>query len=138
MMQSRVDWIYQDFLKKVSEGRKRSPEQIHEIAQGRVWAAAKAKEIGLVDELGGLDRALSAAAKLANLEKYRTTEYPQTKSGVEQFIEQLTKKNERDENVRAWALKQELGDFYPLYKTVKGIRQNNGILFRMPYDLSIN
>ncbi|MBL7807659.1 MAG: signal peptide peptidase SppA [Saprospiraceae bacterium] len=138
IIQSRVDWIYQDFLKKVAEGRKRSPEQIHEIAQGRVWSADKAKEIGLVDDLGGLDRALAAAAKLANLEKYRTSEYPQTKSGLEQFIEQITKKKERDDSVRAWALKQELGEFYPLYKTVKGIRQNNGILFRMPYDLSIN
>ncbi|HLP94042.1 MAG TPA: signal peptide peptidase SppA [Saprospiraceae bacterium] len=138
IIQSRVDWIYQDFLKKVAEGRKRSPEQIHEIAQGRVWSAGKAKEIGLVDDLGGLDRAIAAAAKLANLEKYRTAEYPQTKSGLEQFIDQLTHKKDRDDNVRAWALRQELGEFYPLYKTVKGIKQNNGILFRMPYDLSIN
>ncbi|MBN8677789.1 MAG: signal peptide peptidase SppA [Chitinophagales bacterium] len=138
IIQSRVDWIYQDFLKKVADGRKRSPEQIHEIAQGRVWSAGKAKEIGLVDELGGLDRAIAAAAKLANLEKYRTSEYPQTKSGLEQFIDQITHKKDRDDNVRAWALRQELGEFYPLYKTVKGIKQNNGILFRMPYDLSIN
>lgn len=138
IIQSRVDWIYQDFLKKVAEGRKRTPEQIHEIAQGRVWSAAKAKEIGLVDDLGGLDRALAAAAKLANLEKYRTAEYPQTKTGLEQLIDQLTKKKDRDDSVRAWVLRQELGEFYPLYQTVKGIRNNNGILLRMPYDLSIN
>ncbi len=138
LIQDRVDWIYQDFIGKVAVGRHKTPEQVHEIAQGRVWSAAKAKEIGLVDDLGGLDRALAAAAKLAKIEKYRTTEYPQTKSGIEQFIDQITKKKDRDDSVRAWALKQELGEFYPIYKTMKGIKQNNGILFRMPYDLSIN
>ncbi|MFN0216913.1 MAG: signal peptide peptidase SppA [Saprospiraceae bacterium] len=138
LIQDRVDWIYQDFLGKVATGRRRSPEEIHEIAQGRVWSAAKAKEIGLVDDLGGLDRALAAAAKLANLEKYRTTEYPQTKTGLEQFLEQLMHKKERDDSVRAWALRQELGEFYPMYKSMKGLKQNNGILFRMPYDLIVN
>jgi protease-4 len=138
LVQNRVDWIYQDFLSKVATGRHRTPEQIHEIAQGRVWSAAKAKEIGLVDDLGGLDRALAAAAKLANLQKYRTAEYPQTKSGIEQFLDQIMHKKERDDSVRAWAVRQELGDFYPFYKTMQGFRQNNGIMFRMPYELSIN
>ncbi len=138
LIQNRVDWIYQDFIGKVATGRHRTPEQINEIAQGRVWSAAKAKEIGLVDDLGGLDRALAAAAKLANLEKYRTTEYPQTKTGLEQFLDQIMNKKERDDSVKAWAIRQELGEFYPIYKTVQGFRQNNGILFRMPYELSVN
>jgi protease IV len=138
MMQDRVDWIYQDFLGKVAIGRHRSPEQIHEIAQGHVWSAAKAKEIGLVDDLGGLDRAIAAAAKLANLEKYRTSEYPQSKSGLEQFLDKIMQKDERDDSVKAWAMQQELGEFYPIYKTIQGFRQNNGILFRIPYELSVN
>jgi len=138
MMQDRVDWIYQDFLGKVATGRHRSSEQIHEIAQGRVWSAAKAKEIGLVDDLGGLDRAIAAAAKLANLEKYRTSEYPQSKSGLEQFLDKIMQKDERDDSVKAWAMQQELGEFYPIYKTIQGFRQNNGILFRIPYELSVN
>ncbi len=138
MMQDRVDWIYQDFLGKVATGRHRSSEQIHEIAQGRVWSAAKAKEIGLVDDLGGLDRAIAAAAKLANLEKYRTSEYPQSKSGLEQFLDKIMQKDERDDSVKAWAIQQELGEFYPIYKTIQGFRQNNGILFRIPYELSVN
>ncbi|MDX1911346.1 MAG: signal peptide peptidase SppA [Saprospiraceae bacterium] len=137
IIQDRVDWIYQDFLGKVAGGRKRTVEEIHEIAQGRVWAGAKAKELGLVDDLGGLDRALSAAAKLAQLEKYRRTEYPQTKSGFEQFLDQLMNKKERDENVRAWVVREEMGELYPLYKTVQQYRQNKGILFRMPYEISI-
>ena len=138
LIQDRVDWIYQDFLGKVATGRRMTIEQINEIAQGRVWSAAKAKEIGLVDDLGGMDRALAAAAKLANLEKYRTAEYPQTKTGLEQFMDQIMDKDERDDSIRAWAVRQELGDFYPLYKTAQGFRQNNGILFRMPYELIVN
>ncbi|MDO8365735.1 MAG: signal peptide peptidase SppA [Saprospiraceae bacterium] len=138
LIQDRVDWIYQDFLGKVATGRHRTTEQINEIAQGRVWSAAKAKEIGLVDDLGGLDRALAAAAKLANLEKYRTSEFPQTKSGLEQFLDQIMDKEERDDSVRAWAIRQELGEFYPLYKTMQGFKQNNGIMFRIPYELSVN
>jgi protease-4 len=138
IVQSRVDWIYQDFLQKVAAGRRKTPEQIHEVAQGRVWPGAKAKELGLVDELGGLDRAMAAAAKLANLEKYRTKEYPETKSGLEQFIEQLTRKKDRDEGVKAWLLREELGDLYPVYKNVQDFRHNQGILARMPFDLIVN
>jgi protease-4 len=137
LIQDRVDWIYQDFLGKVASGRNRTVEQINEVAQGRVWPAARAKEFGLVDELGNLDRALSAAAKLANLEKYRTAEYPQTKTGLEQLLDQLMNKKDRDESVRAWAIRQELGEFYPLYKTMQGFRQNNGIMLRMPYEVRV-
>jgi protease-4 len=57
MIQSEIDKIYSDFLSKVAEGRGMTTEEVHEIAQGRVWPGAKAKEIGLVDDLGGLDRA---------------------------------------------------------------------------------
>ena len=102
LIQGRVDGIYEDFLHKVATGRRKTPEQINEIAQGRVWSGQKAKEIGLVDDIGGLDRALAAAAKLAGLEKYRTTEYPRTLSGLEQLISKLTQKNERDESAKSW------------------------------------
>lgn len=137
LIQNRVDWIYQDFLQKVATGRGRTLEQINEVAQGRVWPAAKAKELGLVDDLGDLDRALQAAAKLAGIEKYRTAEYPQTKTGLEQFIDQITRKKDRDNYIQSRVLRQELGEFYPLYQTMQGFRQNNGILFRMPYELSV-
>lgn len=137
LIQNRVDWIYQDFLQKVATGRGRTTEQINEVAQGRVWPAAKAKELGLVDDLGDLDRAMRAAAKLAGIEKYRTAEYPETKTGLEQFIDQISRKKDRDNYIQSRTLRQELGEFYPLYQTMQGFRQNNGILFRMPYDLSI-
>jgi protease IV len=67
LLQSSVDHAYAEFLQRVGEGRKKSVEDVDRIAQGRVWAGADAERIGLVDHLGGLKDAVSAAAKLADL-----------------------------------------------------------------------
>ncbi|MDO5504868.1 MAG: signal peptide peptidase SppA [Pseudoxanthomonas suwonensis] len=68
IVQASVDKIYRDFTTKVAAGRGRSVEQIDEVARGRVWSGAQAKDRGLVDELGGLDAALADAARRAKLE----------------------------------------------------------------------
>ena len=138
MIQEQVDRIYEDFLNKVATGRHKTRDQVHEIAQGRVWPGQKAKEIGLVDDLGGMDRALAAAAKLAGLEKYRTTEYPQTSSGIEQLIERITKNKDDDKGIKAWVVRSELGELYPVYKHLQEITQNKGIQARLPYELIFN
>ncbi len=138
MIQDQIDRTYEDFLYKVATGRHKTRDQIHEIAQGRVWPGSKAKEIGLVDDIGGLDRAISAAAKLAGLEKYRTTEFPRTLTGIEQLIDRLTKSKDRDEGVKAWIIRSELGDMYPVYKHFQDIQRNKGIQARLPYELIFN
>ncbi len=70
IVQLNVDSIYDRFLSLVAEGRNSTPEEIHKIAQGRVWSGLKAREIGLIDELGTLEDAINAAAKLVNLEEF--------------------------------------------------------------------
>ncbi|MBL7802403.1 MAG: signal peptide peptidase SppA [Saprospiraceae bacterium] len=137
MIQNSIDQIYEDFLQKVATGRHMTRDQVHEIAQGRVWTGTRALEIGLVDGLGGLDRAMASAAKLANLDKYRTVEYPRTSKGFEQFVEQLTKKDNDDEGVKGWVVRRELGEMYPVYKTLRDFRKNQGVQARLPYDLVI-
>ncbi|MFI6507454.1 signal peptide peptidase SppA [Streptosporangium sp. NPDC050855] len=62
-----LDRVYDDFVNKVAEGRGLSRERAHELAKGRVWTGADALERGLVDELGGLEDALSLARKKAGL-----------------------------------------------------------------------
>jgi len=63
-----IDNFYNnDFLPKVAEGRKRDIEYINSIGQGHVWSGAQGKENGLVDEFGGLDRAIEVAKQLANI-----------------------------------------------------------------------
>lgn len=60
-----MEQVYETFLKRVAAGRGKSRDEVHAVAQGRVWTGAKAKELGLVDELGGLDQALAVARELA-------------------------------------------------------------------------
>jgi protease-4 len=67
VIQASMESVYKVFVGRVAEGRKMTAEQIQPIAQGRVWTGAKAKELGLVDELGGLDAALAAAKQLAKV-----------------------------------------------------------------------
>lgn len=138
MIQEQVDRIYEDFLTKVATGRHKTRDQIHEIAQGRVWPGVKAKEIGLVDDIGGLDRAMAAAAKLAGLEKYRTTEYPRTTTGIEQLMERFTKNSNDDEGIKSWILRSELGELYPVYKHFQDIKRSKGIQAKLPYELIVN
>ncbi len=67
ILQSGVENAYQQFLERVAQNRKKTPEEIDKVAQGRVWTGATAKEIGLVDELGTLEEAIAAAAGRAQL-----------------------------------------------------------------------
>lgn len=136
IIQQRVDGTYEDFLKKVALGRDKTRDQVHEIAQGRVWPGTKAKEIGLVDDLGGLDRAIAAAAKMAGVEKYRTAAYPRTLNGIEQLLERFTKDKNKDD-VKAALIRSELGEVYPMYKAVQDLRKSNGILARLPFEIVV-
>lgn len=86
LYQRSVNRIYNMFLNKVSQGRKLPEQKVAEIAQGRVWSGLAAKEIGLVDEIGGLNSAIAYAVKEAKLgEDWEVQEYPRTSSFGERF-----------------------------------------------------
>jgi protease-4 len=79
VMQSTMESVYKTFVSRVAEGRHKRPDDIQPIAQGRVWTGAKAKELGLVDEIGGLDAAVADAQKLAKVDPAIELEiYPPT------------------------------------------------------------
>jgi protease-4 len=88
-IESVIDKIYDTFLGRVSEGRNMTKEQVHEVAQGRVWTGVMAKEIGLVDELGGLEKAIDIAAEEAGLENYKLREYPRAKDPVQSIVNKM-------------------------------------------------
>ena len=67
-IQASMESVYRVFVGRVAEGRHQTPAQIQAIAEGRVWTGSKAKELGLVDEIGGLDAALDAARGLAKVD----------------------------------------------------------------------
>jgi protease IV len=90
ILQSSVDHAYAEFLRRVSEGRKKSVEDVDKIAQGRVWAGVDGQRIGLVDHLGGLKDATDAAAKLAELGADYDVDYIESELSLrEQLMMQL-------------------------------------------------
>jgi len=78
VVRHQVEVFYDNFIKIVADGRRQTPEQIHEIAQGRVWTGKAAKQVGLVDDFGGLPRAIHSAAQMAGIDdkNYEVTILP--------------------------------------------------------------
>jgi protease-4 len=89
LFQATINRGYNDFLQLVADNRNMTTEQVNVVAQGRVWSGKKAKELGLVDELGNLDDAVAAAAKLANLEQFDTLVIEKEQSPSNKLIQQL-------------------------------------------------
>ncbi len=132
LMQENIDRIYEIFLKRVAEGREMSIDAVHEIAQGRVWTGTSAQEIGLVDELGDLDHAISTAAELADIDDYRLTEYPRIKEPIQKLIEEIT-----GEKLTNSLERQMLTTYFPktftLLDQIEYILQNKVPMARLPF-----
>lgn len=97
--------IYDTFLKGVAEGRKLPVEKVDQIGKGRVWLGSEAKERGLVDELGGLERAVALAKQLAGIPADQSVEYkiyPRPKTPWEQFQEWMSVRMAGWTPARAW------------------------------------
>ena len=88
-LQSRTDAYYELFLNKVAEGRNMTRDEVHAIAQGRIWSGQRAVENGLVDKLGTLEDAIESAATLAGLKEYRIKEYPVFQNPLQKLITDL-------------------------------------------------
>ncbi len=92
-VEEQLHAFYDQFVEKVAESRRSKPEQIDALAQGRVWTGRQAKENGLVDELGGLDRAIAVAkqrAKIPSESEVELVVYPPRKSFYELLSEQFS------------------------------------------------
>ena len=124
---------YELFRKRVADGRKQSVEQIEEIAQGRVWLGNDALKIKLVDEIGGLDKAIEKAAKLAKLDQYHATNYPEEASWWEDLMSSMDSKG----SYLDAQLKETMGEYYEPFKFVKNMNRQNVIQARLPYYLNI-
>ena len=132
IMQESVDEIYETFLQRVADGRNMTRDQVHEVAQGRVWTGARAMELGLVDKLGGMEEALASAADMAGLEKYRTMDYPVVKDPIQQFIDNFM---DEEAGIKARLTKQELGEYGDMYDYVNEVRSAKGPQARLPFVL---
>ncbi len=132
LMQQNIEEGYDLFISHVADGRNMTKEQVDEIGQGRVWSGENAKNLGLVDEFGGLQHAIDLAAEIEGLENYRTVPLPALPDPFQQLFKTGT------DNVRTWFLKNQLGEHYRYYEFLKKSSEMNGVLARMPYEISIN
>ena len=122
---------YDTFLSRVADGRHKTKEEIHEVAQGRVWNAIDAQKHGLVDVLGGLETAIAIAKEKAGIEDYRLTSLPKEKEPFQAMIDELTG------NVKMRVLKSELGVNYKYYEKTKDIMNMGGVQVRIPYQIDL-
>jgi len=131
LMQQHVEDIYDVFLERVADGRGLTKEAVDEIGQGRVWSGENALAIGLVDELGGLEKAVKMAAEMAGLENYRTVNLPALADPFQELLKGGS------DNVRARILKGTLGESSRYYELVRTAGNMNGVYARLPYDIDI-
>lgn len=137
MIQRAVDWIYDEFVGKVSESRKLKPEFVREIAQGRVWSGSEAKKLGLVDEIGGLNDALAYAAEKAGLRPdYTVAEFPRKKEFVEAIAEMM--EHMQPSGARVSVYEQMLAKVQSELKTLQAFNDPQGIYARLPLELTLH
>jgi protease IV len=132
IIQHYVEEVYRQFLGVVSTGRNMDTAAVHEIAQGRVWTGADAKERGLVDVMGGIQTALDIAAKKAGLTNYRISELPIEKNPFQEFFKGMSAET------KAQIMQEELGESYTYYMQMKRVMQHQGVLTRMPFEMTID
>lgn len=126
---------YGTFLQRVADGRGMSVEEVDKIAQGRVYSGAEAQELGLVDEIGGLEEAIEEAATLAGIESFSIRKYPKFKSGFERFMEDV---GGASTNAKEMLIQKEIGaEAYNILKEIRAAIEQKGIQARLPFTLNI-
>jgi protease-4 len=131
ILQREVNRTYQDFIKRVANGRHVSEAYVDSIGQGRVWTGEQAIKLKLVDKLGHLEDAIAAAAKKAKLKEYKVVNYPEIK---EDFFGLLS---DSEDKIKTYMIKQELGVSYPYYQKIKEVVNLKGMQARLPYEITI-
>lgn len=129
LIQGYIERGYDTFLTRCAEGRGVSKADIDSIGQGRVWTGEQALKIGLVDELGGIERAVELAGELAEIYNYNIMEV----STDHDFLKELLEK--QIEVVKQSVVKDMLGDEYEHFRTLRKVKATYGIQARIPYDL---
>lgn len=136
IVQQEVDTIYGTFLNRVSVGRKMPIEKVNAIARGRVWTGKDAKEIGLVDELGGLKNAIAYAARKAGVKEPKVLYYPLRKEDKwMDLLEQFEEQNNTSIHSANSTIPKDLIKYFNQLKTLEN---KTGFQMRLPFDFIIN
>lgn len=134
MMTRSVEGTYKRFVHFVIQNRKQTFEQIDNVGGGRVWSGVRAKQIGLVDELGTLNDAVKFAAQKAGLKSYHVNSFPKKMSPFEQIFNDLN-----EEDVSARIIKNKIGKSnYEILQQITDKKLQSDIKMEMPYQIKIN
>lgn len=132
LMQMMIAEGYNTFVGRCADGRHMKKEAIEKIAEGRVWTGETAKKLGLVDELGGIDKALEIAVKKAGINAYTVVSYPAKESFLDALLE-VSSTNYMESRL----LKSNLGSYYKEFSLLKNLNKWSMIQARMPFELNI-
>ena len=130
VIQNSVEDVYETFITHVSKGRGISTVEVDKIGQGRVWSGVDALEIGLIDEIGGLEDAIESAAELSELEDYRIITLPNKKDEFDEFLKKLT----IEQNIY---LKKMMNFSEEVLRNLKLINSEDKIQTILPYFIEI-
>ncbi|MBQ8959486.1 MAG: signal peptide peptidase SppA [Bacteroidales bacterium] len=134
-LQENVVKTYDQFTKRVAEGRGLRQTYVDSIGQGRVWSGADAIGLGLVDQLGDMEDAIAYAAAKANLgSDYKVTEMPKKKDFMSRLMESISSSNADKLDA---AMRMKLGAYYDYLQGIENLQKNTGIQARMPFDMII-
>lgn len=131
IMGAEIDSIYQVFLKRVSEGRKISVAMVDSVAQGRVWSGSNAKEIRLIDTVGGFADALDYACRITDLSSSDLKLLPASNNPLEELIEQMGGK------AKMSIIKEFLGSDYQSILNLRSPDNYKGVQCRLPFELQL-
>lgn len=132
LMQQSINQGYELFVCRCAEGRGMSQEAIRQIAEGRVWTGIQAKQLNLVDQLGGMDEAIAEAVKRSGVEQYSLVGYPSSRNlldrltevGVERYLEMH--------------LSAPFDEYYRGFSLLKRLKHADRLQARLPFDVSIH
>lgn len=134
LMTRSVEGTYKRFVHFVTQNRKKSFEDIDAVGGGRVWSGTRAKQIGLVDELGSLEDAVKFAAQKANLKKYNVSSYPKKMTAFEQIFSDLN-----EDDISARVIKNKIGKAnYEILEQITDKKLKSEVKMEMPYQIKIN
>lgn len=135
LLQNMINNGYELFTQRCAEGRKMPIDEIKKVAEGRVWTGKMAKDIKLVDQLGGLDDAIRAAAKRAQLKEkeYSVLAYPDKTN----FWSSLMNNMSPERYIQS-RLNETLGEYYSGIQFIKHIEKEDRLQARMPFILRID
>lgn len=130
-----VEGTYKRFVHFVTQNRKQTFEQIDSVGGGRVWSGTRAKQIGLVDELGTLNDAVKFAAQKAGLKSYEVSSYPKSMTPFEQIFKDLN-----EDDISARVVKNKIGkaNYELLEQIVEERKLQSEVKMEMPYQIKIN